>query len=76
MEIVFVLVPVSLLIVVVALWAFVWSVRNDQYDDLDKEAYRILFDEVVETPGSLPIQADESKSLLQEQHRIEGSNLK
>jgi cbb3-type cytochrome oxidase maturation protein len=63
MEIVFVLVPVSLLIVVVALWAFVWSVRNDQY-------------EVVETPGSLPIQADESKSLLQEQHRIEGSNLK
>ena len=48
MEIVFVLVPVSLLIVVVALWAFVWSVRNDQYDDLDKEAYRILFDEVVE----------------------------
>ena len=76
MEIVFVLVPVSLLIVVVALWAFVWSVRNDQYDDLDKEAYRILFDEVAETPGSLPIQADESKSLLQEQHRIEGSNLK
>ena len=33
MEIVFILVPVSLLIVVVALWAFVWSVRNDQYDD-------------------------------------------
>ncbi len=76
MEIVFVLVPVSLLIVVVALWAFVWSVRNDQYDDLDKEAYRILFDEVVETPGSLPIQSDESKSMRQEQHRIEGSDLK
>ena len=76
MEIVFVLVPVSLLIVVVALWAFVWSVRNDQYDDLDKEAYRILFDEVVETPGSFPIQSDESKSMRQEQHRIEGSDLK
>jgi len=51
-------------------------VRNDQYDDLDKEAYRILFDEVVETPGSLPIQSDESKSMRQEQHRIEGSDLK
>lgn len=45
MEIVFVLVPVSLVIVIAALWAFVWSVRNDQYDDLDKEAWTILFDE-------------------------------
>jgi len=62
MEIVFVLVPVSLLIVVVALWAFVWSVRNDQYDDLDKEAYRILFDEDGEIHDSLSSQSDESKS--------------
>jgi cbb3-type cytochrome oxidase maturation protein len=45
MEVVFVLVPISLLIVVIALWAFVWSVRGDQYDDLDKEAYRILFED-------------------------------
>lgn len=45
MEVVFVLVPVSLVIVITALWAFVWSVRNDQYDDLDKEAWTILFDE-------------------------------
>jgi cbb3-type cytochrome oxidase maturation protein len=62
MEIVFILVPVSLLIVVVALWAFVWSVRNDQYDDLDKEAYRILFDEDGEIHDSLSSQSDESKS--------------
>jgi len=55
-------VPVSLLIVVVALWAFVWSVRNDQYDDLDKEAYRILFDEDGEIHDSLSSQSDETKS--------------
>jgi cbb3-type cytochrome oxidase maturation protein len=45
MEIVFVLIPVSLLIIIVAIWAFVWSVRTDQYEDLEKEAFRILFDE-------------------------------
>lgn len=45
MEIVFILVPISLIIIGVALWAFVWSVRNDQYEDLEKEAYGILFDE-------------------------------
>ena len=47
MEVVFVLIPVSLLIVIVAIWAFVWSVRTDQYEDLEKEAFRILIDEEV-----------------------------
>ena len=45
MEILFILIPVSLIIVMVSLAAFVWSVHNRQYEDLDKEAYRILFDD-------------------------------
>lgn len=45
MEILFVLVPVSLIIVMIALLAFVWSVNTRQYEDLDKEAERILFDD-------------------------------
>ena len=45
MEVVFVLIPISLVIVAVALWAFVWSVRHDQFEDLEKEAYTILFDD-------------------------------
>jgi cbb3-type cytochrome oxidase maturation protein len=45
MEILFILVPVSLVIVMISLAAFVWSVRNHQYDDLDKEAERILFED-------------------------------
>ncbi len=47
MEILFVLVPVSLVIVMIALLAFVWSVNSKQYDDLDKEAERILFDDFI-----------------------------
>ena len=49
MEVIFVLVPISLVIIGGAIWAFVWSVRNDQFEDLDKEAYSILFDEDAET---------------------------
>ena len=45
MEVIFVLVPISLVIIGAALWAFVWSVRNNQFDDLEKEAHSILFDE-------------------------------
>jgi cbb3-type cytochrome oxidase maturation protein len=61
MEIIFILIPVSLLIVVVTLWAFVWTVRNDQYDDLEKEAYRILQDEEVEKPHASPYQLTDVK---------------
>ncbi|MDA0789660.1 MAG: cbb3-type cytochrome oxidase assembly protein CcoS [Proteobacteria bacterium] len=45
MEVVFFLVPVSLVIVMGSLWAFVWAVRNDQFDDLEKESWRIILDE-------------------------------
>ena len=49
MEILFVLIPVSLVIVVMALTFFVWSVHSNQYEDLDKEAERILFEDTTTT---------------------------
>ncbi|HKI73376.1 MAG TPA: cbb3-type cytochrome oxidase assembly protein CcoS [Pseudomonadales bacterium] len=52
MEVVFILIPISLVIVGGALWAFVWSVRNDQFEDLEKQAYMILFDEDDNNNGS------------------------
>ena len=45
MEVIFILVPVSLVIVTIALWAFVWSVKNEQFEDLEKEAHSILFED-------------------------------
>ena len=51
MEAVFILIPISLGIVFVALMAFVWSVKNDQYEDLEKEAERILMDEDENQPN-------------------------
>jgi len=45
MEVLFFLIPLSLLLVLLALWAFVWSVNNNQFEDLDREAWRILFED-------------------------------
>ena len=45
MEAIFILVPVSVLIVLGALATFIWSVNHHQFDDLDKEASRILFED-------------------------------
>ncbi len=39
------LIPVALLLGGLGLVAFLWSIRNGQYEDLDGAAYRILDDE-------------------------------
>ena len=45
MNVLVVLVPCSLILGLGALLAFVWTLRHDQYEDLDGDAERILFDD-------------------------------
>ncbi|MDN6296966.1 MAG: cbb3-type cytochrome oxidase assembly protein CcoS [Halomonas sp.] len=45
MTILYLLIPISLLFLSIAVWAFFWAVKNNQFDDLEGPAYRILFDE-------------------------------
>lgn len=45
MDVIYFLIPLALVLLVAAVWAFFWAVKNDQFDDLDREANRILFDE-------------------------------
>lgn len=41
----FYLIPIAIMLGVVALGAFMWSLRSGQYDDLAGAAERILFNE-------------------------------
>jgi cbb3-type cytochrome oxidase maturation protein len=52
MNIVFVLIPLSLVLVAAAAWAFFWSVDNDQFDDLDTPALMPLSDEPPSDPNA------------------------
>jgi cbb3-type cytochrome oxidase maturation protein len=45
MSIIFVLIPVSLVLVGLGLWAFFWAVRSGQFDELDSPAWDILVDD-------------------------------
>ena len=45
MSILYVLIPLALLILGGAVWAFFWAVGNGQFDDLDTPAVRILMDD-------------------------------
>ena len=45
MSILYVLIPLALLILGGAVWAFFWAVGSGQFDDLDTPAMRILMDD-------------------------------
>ncbi|CAH0990832.1 hypothetical protein SIN8267_00932 [Sinobacterium norvegicum] len=45
MESIYILIPVALGFAGVGTWAFFWAVDSDQYEDLDREGQRILFDD-------------------------------
>lgn len=45
MTIVFVLVPVTLILVGIGLWGFFWAVRSGQFDELDVASWEILIDD-------------------------------
>jgi cbb3-type cytochrome oxidase maturation protein len=44
MEVVFVLIPLSIVLVLLAIRAFTWSIDHGQFDDLERESLRILMD--------------------------------
>ena len=45
MNILFVLIPLGLVLLGIAIWGFIWAVNNDQFEDLDRAAHSILFDD-------------------------------
>jgi cbb3-type cytochrome oxidase maturation protein len=44
MNILLVLVPLSLVLVAAALWAFFWAVGNGQFDDLESSSWDVVLD--------------------------------
>lgn len=45
MSMLFTLIPLAILLLGFAIWAFFWAVRSGQFDDLDTPAVRILLDD-------------------------------
>lgn len=41
----YILIPVAVVLVALAIWIFFWAVDSGQYDDLDGPAHSILFDD-------------------------------
>ena len=41
----FLLIPLGIVMVAAALWAFIWAVGSGQFDDLESPAHRVLMEE-------------------------------
>ena len=52
MESLYLLIPVSVILVFIIGGLFWWSLRNGQYDDLEGPAYRLLLDDRDELPSA------------------------
>ncbi len=45
MSILFLLIPLAMIFVGIALWAFLWAVKSGQFEDMEGPAHRILMDD-------------------------------
>lgn len=45
MSVIYIVLPLALLVVAVAVGAFVWATRRGQFDDLDTPSLRMLHDD-------------------------------
>lgn len=52
MEILYILVPVAIAIIGLAVGIFFWAVKSGQYEDMEGPAYRILMDDDPLPPAS------------------------
>ncbi|KIN71819.1 cbb3-type cytochrome oxidase assembly protein CcoS [Sulfitobacter guttiformis] len=65
MTVLTILIPVTLLMGIIGLTAFFWSLRSNQYEDLSGDAERILFDDdrpLTGTNTKTPAKPKETKS--------------
>ena len=52
MDSLYLLIPIALVFVAVAVKLLLWAIDSGQYDDLDKEGWRILADEEAPETGA------------------------
>lgn len=62
MSIIYVLIPIAIIIVALAIVIFFWAVRSNQFEDLDRQGYSILFDDDL---------SPEEKALAEERKRVQ-----
>ena len=67
MTIIYVLIPLAIIIVAIAVGVFFWAVKSNQFDDLERQGYSILFDDDI-NHNKTGIAADETNTAVTNLH--------
>jgi cbb3-type cytochrome oxidase maturation protein len=56
MEIIYILIPIAILFVSLAIVVFFWAVKSNQFEDLERHGSSILFDDDIKPKSPAPAQ--------------------
>ena len=62
MSMLYVLIPLALMLLSVAVWALIWAIRSGQFDDLESHAWSVVLDDDQKPPGDPESNNAEMKS--------------
>ena len=62
MDILYLLIPLSLVFVAVIAYVFLWAVKSGQFEDMEGPAHRILMDDEPASPADKPAAQEKSDS--------------
>ena len=58
MNMVYVLIPLALMLLAVAVWALMWAIRSGQFDDLESHGWSVVLDDDQKPP---PVDDEETE---------------
>jgi cbb3-type cytochrome oxidase maturation protein len=56
MSMLYVLIPLAVLLLAVAVWALMWAIKTGQFDDLESHGWSVVLDDDTKPP---PVEGDE-----------------
>ncbi len=62
MSMLYVLIPLALMLLAVAVWALVWAIRSGQFDDLESHGWSVVLDDDQRPPPDPEPRAAEDNS--------------
>lgn len=50
MSILYVLIPLAVVLLAIAIWALLWAIKNGQFDDLESHGWSVVLDDDQKPP--------------------------
>ena len=64
MSMLYVLIPLAVLLLAVAVWALLWAIKTGQFDDLESHGWSVVLDDDQKPP---PVDDDDNPEELQKE---------